>query len=321
MARVPLVFHEQYDLNFGRHVFPTQKYRLIRELLLRTAEATEADFHAPAMATEEDLRLVHDEDWVRKLRKGTVSYQEILQLEVPYSRQMVDAFWLAAGGSTLAARLALVHGAAYNVGGGFHHAFPGHGEGFCAIHDVAVAIRVLQQEGLIRKAVVVDVDVHQGNGTAAIFAGDESVFTLSIHQLHNYPAVKPPSDLDIHLEDGAGDIEYLEKLRHGLVPVLELVRPDLLFYVAGADPYLEDQLGGLNLTKDGLHARDRFVIGRALEMKIPVAITLAGGYASKVEDTVEIHANTWRAAEEAVNPGGSARNRERFKAGFQTGFQ
>lgn len=307
MARVPLVFHEQYDLNFGRHVFPTQKYRLIRELLLRTGEATVADFHAPVMASEEELRLVHDEDWVCKLRKGTISYQEILQLEVPYSRQMVDAFWLAAGGSTLAARLALAHGAAYNVGGGFHHAFPGHGEGFCAIHDVAVAIRVLQREGLIRKAVVVDVDVHQGNGTAAIFAGDNSVFTLSIHQLHNYPAVKPPSDLDIHLEDGVGDIEYLEKLRHGLVPVLELVRPDMLFYVAGADPYLEDQLGGLNLTKDGLHARDRFVIGRALEMKIPVTITLAGGYAPKVEDTVEIHANTWRAAEEAVAPGAVVR--------------
>ena len=191
MARVPLVFHEQYDLNFGQHVFPTQKYRMIRELLLRSGEVAEADIHTPETATEEELCLVHDEDWVRKLRKGTISYQEILKLEVPYSRRMVDAFWLAAGGSTLAGRLALVHGAAYNVGGGFHHAFPGHGEGFCAIHDVAVAIRVLQRERLIRKAIVVDVDVHQGNVTAAIFAGDDSVFTLSIHQLHNYPAVKP----------------------------------------------------------------------------------------------------------------------------------
>ncbi len=308
MARVPLVFHEQYDLNFGQHVFPTQKYRMIRELLLQSGEVAEADIHTPETATEEDLCLVHDEDWVRKLRKGTISYQEILKLEVPYSRRMVDAFWLAAGGSTLAGRLALVHGAAYNVGGGFHHAFPGHGEGFCAIHDVAVAIRVLQRERLIRKAIVVDVDVHQGNGTAAIFAGDDSVFTLSIHQLHNYPAVKPPSDLDINLEDGVGDIEYLEKLRHGMVPVLELVRPDMLFYVAGADPYLDDQLGGLNLTKDGLHARDRFVIGRALEMKIPVMITLAGGYATKVEDTVEIHANTWRAAEAALQSTPWSRN-------------
>jgi acetoin utilization deacetylase AcuC-like enzyme len=303
MALAPLVFHEHYDLNFGRHVFPTQKYRLIRQLLLERGEAKEADFHEPVAASDEEIRLVHDEDWVRKLRKGTISYHEILQLEVPYSRRMVDAFWLAAGGTTLTARLALQHGAAYNVGGGFHHAFPGHGEGFCAIHDVAVAIRVLQREGAIRRALVVDVDVHHGNGTAAIFAADDSVFTLSIHQLHNYPAVKPPSNLDIHLEDGVGDGEYLEKLRHGLVPVLELFRPDMLFYVAGADPYCEDQLGGLNLTKDGLHARDRLVIGRSLEMGVPVAITLAGGYAVNVEDTVEIHANTWRAAEASLAAG------------------
>lgn len=300
MALVPLVFHELYDLNFGRHVFPTQKYRLIRDSLLESGEVSDADFHLPSPSTDEDILLVHDEDWVRKLRKGTISYHEILQLEVPYSRRMVDAFWLAAGGTTLAARLALRHGAAYNVGGGFHHAFPGHGEGFCAIHDVAVAIRVLQREAAIRKALVVDVDVHHGNGTAAIFATDNSVFTLSIHQLHNYPAVKPPSNLDIHLEDGAGDTEYLEKLRHGLVPVLELFRPEILFYVAGADPYCEDQLGGLNLSKDGLQARDQLVIGRALEMGIPVAVTLAGGYAVKVQDTVEIHANTWRAAEASL---------------------
>lgn len=300
MALVPLVFHELYDLNFGRHVFPTQKYRLIRESLLASGAVSDADFHLPSPASDDDILLVHDEEWVRKLRKGTISYQEILQLEVPYSRRMVDAFWLAAGGTTLAARLAMQHGAAYNVGGGFHHAFPGHGEGFCAIHDVAVAIRVLQREAAIRKALVVDVDVHHGNGTAAIFAADNSVFTLSIHQLHNYPAVKPPSNLDIHLDDGVGDAEYLEKLRHGLVPVLELFRPDILFYVAGADPFAEDQLGGLNLSKDGLHARDRLVIGRALEMRIPVAITLAGGYAVNVEDTVDIHANTWRAAEAAL---------------------
>lgn len=300
MARVPLVYHEKYDLHFGHHVFPTQKYRMIRELLLKTGEVAESDFQVPSPASDEELLRVHQEDWVRKLQKGTMSYQEILQLEVPYSRQMVEGFWLAAGGTTLAGRLALTHGAAYNAGGGFHHAFPDHGEGFCAIHDVAVAIRALQRERLIRKAVVVDVDVHQGNGTAFIFARDKTVFTLSIHQLHNYPAVKPPSDLDINLEDGTGDFEYLDKLRHGLVPVLDLVKPDILFYVAGADPYLEDQLGGLNLTKEGLYARDNLVLSRALQMGIPAVITLAGGYANKVEDTVEIHANTWRAAEESL---------------------
>ncbi|MCU0229286.1 MAG: histone deacetylase [Bryobacterales bacterium] len=296
MQTVPLVYHEKYDLNFGRHVFPTHKYRLIRDRLLAEGQAVEEDFHQPKPAKDEDLRLVHTEDWVRKLRTGTITYQEILKLEVPYSRQMVEAFWLAAGGSIYAARLAFFHGVAYNVGGGFHHAFPGHGEGFCAINDVAVAIRVLQREGLIRKALVLDADVHQGNGTAAIFAGDPSVFTLSIHQLHNYPAEKPPSTLDIHLEDGVSDVEYLDKLRAAYVPALQLFRPDFVFYVAGADPYLEDQLGGINLSKQGLMARDRLAIERPLLMGVPVAIALAGGYAMQVEDTVDIHANTWRTA-------------------------
>ena len=301
MLKVPLIFHERYDLNFGRHVFPTQKYRLIRESLLAEGLAVPEDFHEPLAATDDEIRLVHDEDWVRKLRSGTISYREILQLEVPYSRQMVEAFWLAAGGSILAARLARQHGVAYNVGGGFHHAFPGHGEGFCAINDVAVAVRVMQREGLIRKALVLDCDVHQGNGTAAIFAKDDTVFTLSIHQLHNYPAEKPPSNLDIHLEDGVSDMEYLEKLRGAYLPALQLFRPDIVFFVAGADPYLEDQLGGINLSKSGLIARDRLVLERAILLGIPVVVVLAGGYAPRVEDTVEIHANTWKTARTVLN--------------------
>ncbi len=301
MHTVPLVYHERYDLNFGRHVFPTQKYRLIREQLLTDGLATAEDFHQPKPASDHDLRLVHTEDWVRKLRTGTVTYQEILKLEVPYSRQMVEAFWLAAGGSIYAARLAFFHGIAYNVGGGFHHAFAGHGEGFCAINDVAVAIRVLQREGLIRTALVLDADVHQGNGTASIFAKDESVFTLSIHQLHNYPAEKPPSTLDIHLEDGVSDVEYLDKLRATYVPALQLFRPDIVFYVAGADPYLEDQLGGINLSKQGLLARDRLALERPILMGIPVAVVLAGGYAMQVQDTVDIHVNTWKMAVKVRN--------------------
>ncbi|MCW5962437.1 MAG: histone deacetylase [Bryobacterales bacterium] len=301
MDKVPLVYHERYDLNFGRHVFPTEKYRLIRDRLIAEGLATDEDFHQPKAAKDGEIRLVHTEDWVRKLRNGTLTYQEILQLEVPYSRQMVEAFWLAAGGSIYAARLAFFHGIAYNVGGGFHHAFAGHGEGFCAINDVAVAIRVLQREGLIRKALVLDVDVHHGNGTADIFANDDSVFTLSIHQLHNYPAVKPLSNLDIHLEDGVSDVEYLDKLRAAYVPALQLFRPDLVFYVAGADPYLEDQLGGINLSKQGLLARDRLALERPLLMGIPVAVVLAGGYAPRVEDTVEIHVNTWKMAVTVLN--------------------
>jgi acetoin utilization deacetylase AcuC-like enzyme len=300
MAKVPLVYHERYDLNFGRHVFPSRKYRLIREFLIQEGSASPEDFQQPEAASYEDLALVHHDDWLQKLQKGSISYQEILKLEVPYSRPMVEGFWLAAGGTILAAHLAREHGVAYNVGGGFHHAFAGHGEGFCAIHDVAVAARVLQREGLIGKVLVVDGDVHHGNGTASIFADDPSVFTLSIHQQNNYPYEKPPSNLDINLNDGTADAEYLEKLRAGYGWALQLFRPDMVFYVAGADPYLEDQLGGLNLTKEGLMARDQLVVERALLMGMPVVIALAGGYAVKIEDTVEIHANTWKVATQVL---------------------
>ena len=193
----------------------------------------------------------------------------------------------------------MADGIGFNIGG-VHHAFPDHGEGFCAIHDVAVAIRSLQAEGLIERAMVVDTDVHQGNGTAAIFAGDPSVFTLSIHQYSNYPAEKPSSGLDIHLKDGVEDAEYLERLNAGLRESFETFRPQLVFYVAGADPYKEDQLGGLDLSIEGLKARDRMVFDLAVGQGTAVAVTLAGGYAVKVEDTVTIHTNTARAASEAL---------------------
>ena len=183
-------------------------------------------------------------------------------------------------------------GVGFNIGGGFHHAFPGHGEGFCAINDIAVAIRRLQRDGAIRRAMVVDCDVHHGNGTAAIFANDQSVFTLSIHQLNNYPSEKPPSSLDINLPDAIGDTEYLHRLGNGYRAALAMFHPELLIYVAGADPYFEDQLGGLCLTFDGLRERDRLVIWTALNHHVPVAIVLAGGYAESVEDTITIHANT-----------------------------
>jgi len=179
---------------------------------------------------------------------------------------------------------------------GFHHAYPGHGEGFCAIHDVAVAIRCLQREKLIERAMVVDCDVHHGNGTAAIFANDPSVFTLSIHQFNNYPYLKPPSNLDIDLEDGVRDEEYLERLAEGYLPAIEKFRPDLLMYVAGADPYHQDQLGGLMLTLDGLRLRDELVLHAALERKVPAVITLAGGYAQKLEDTITIQSGTAKVA-------------------------
>jgi acetoin utilization deacetylase AcuC-like enzyme len=295
-----LVYSEHYDLNLGEHVFPSKKFKWLHDRFLWTRFAVNEDFVAPEPASDTEVLLAHDAEWVSKLRNGTLTYQDILRLEIPYSRQMVDAFWLAAGGSILAARHALAGRIGYNVGGGFHHGFAGHGEGFCAINDIAVAIRTLQREGAVQRAMVVDCDVHHGNGTAAIFAQDSSVFTLSIHQFNNYPSEKPPSKLDIHLADGIGDAEYLHRLGNGYRAALTIFQPQLLIYVAGADPYYDDQLGGLSLTFEGLMERDRLVIHTALTQNIPVAIVLAGGYAANVEETITIHANTAKVAKELL---------------------
>ncbi len=300
MLPFKLVYHPGYDLNLGDHVFPSQKYRLVRDRLLQEGFAEPKDLIEPAAAPEDDLLLVHTADWIGRLKTGTLTFHDILRLEIPYSRKTIEAFWLAAGGTTLAARLALRDGVGFNLSGGFHHAFPDHGEGFCAVHDVAVAIRRLQREGMIERALVVDCDVHHGNGTAAIFGGDLRVFTISIHQYNNYPAIKPPSNIDIHLPDETGDEEYLERLRAAYVPACSEFRPQLVAYVAGADPYYQDQLGGLSLTMEGLRARDRLVIATALLNKSPVFVTLAGGYAIEVEDTVTIHVNTAKAAREVL---------------------
>ena len=213
---------------------------------------------------------------------------------------MVDAVWLAAGGAILAGQRALNGGFAANLAGGLHHAHPDHGEGFCAIHDVAVAIRRLQADGLARKVIVVDTDVHHGNGTAAIFAEDPSVFTLSIHQENNYPVLKPPSNIDIHLADGIADDDYLAILEKKLIEAFDEFHADLLFYIGGADPYCEDQLGGLSLTIEGLKRRDRLVFQHARRLSIPVASAPAGGYARLTEDTVRIHVNTIIAAREIL---------------------
>jgi acetoin utilization deacetylase AcuC-like enzyme len=295
-----LVYDDRYDLHLGAHVFPSRKYRLVRQALLDDAVATPEDFLRPQPAADEDVLRVHAEDYVRKLKTGKLSYMELLRLEVPYSKELVDAFWMAAGGSILAGRRALDDGVAANIGGGFHHAFHDHGEGFCAIHDVAIAIRRLQADGTIRAAMVIDTDVHQGNGTAAIFEKDDSVFTFSIHQENNYPHPKPPSNVDINLPDGTGDQDYLARLESHLLRALEAFQPDLAFYLAGADPYREDQLGGLGLTLDGLRKRDRLVFEALRDHGVPVAVTLAGGYARQVEDTVRIHVNTILAARDVA---------------------
>jgi acetoin utilization deacetylase AcuC-like enzyme len=300
MLPFKLVYHERYDLNLGAHVFPSQKFRLIAEALRAEGIATTADFLRPEPASDEDILRVHTADWVRKLKTGTLTASEVMKLEVPYSPELVEAVWLAAGGTILAAQSALRDGFGANLGGGFHHAYPGHGEGFCAIHDVAVAIRRLQADKAVRRAMVVDTDVHHGNGTAAIFAGDESVFTISIHQENNYPPHKPPSNIDLNMWDRADDVEYLGELIPVVQKSLGDFRPEIVFYVGGADPFCEDQLGGLALTKRGLSERDRKVFEEVRRRGIPVATTLAGGYARRVEDTVRIHVNTILAAREVA---------------------
>jgi acetoin utilization deacetylase AcuC-like enzyme len=295
-----LIYDHRYDLNLGDHVFPSQKYRLVYEALLQSGIADSSDFLSPAPATDEDVLQVHTPGYVRKLKTDSLSRAELQQLEIPYSYELIEACWLAAGGSILAAQRALQDGWSANIGGGFHHACPDHGEGFCVLHDVAIAIRRLQSDVAIERAMVVDTDVHHGNGTATIFAGDDAVFTLSIHQLHNYPFIKPPSTMDINLPDGVEDDDYLAILEEHLQKAFSTFSPQIIFYVAGADPYREDQLGGLALTMAGLARRDALVMEYARKHKCPLVITLAGGYARRVEDTVAIHVGTILAARNAA---------------------
>ncbi|MBI3982781.1 MAG: histone deacetylase [Gemmatimonadetes bacterium] len=293
---MPVVWHEAYEVDIGPHVFPTAKYRLIRDRLLRERTVAPDDIRTPPPASDEELGLVHTPEYLDKIRNDRLNLAERMTLEVPFSPALREASWLCAGGSILTARLARETGAAVHLGGGFHHAYPDHGEGFCLINDFAVAIRALQRSGEIHRAAVIDCDVHHGNGTAAIFADDVSVFTFSMHQENNYPAWKPPSDIDVGLEDGAGDAEYLAALEAHLHGAIARHRPDFVWYLAGADPYEEDQLGGLGLTMTGLKRRDELVLGWCRGNGIPVAVALAGGYARRQDDTIEIHCNTVRVA-------------------------
>ena len=291
-------YSDKYSLPLGEHVFPAAKYRLTKQRLLEQAICAEADFVEPGRALDEEIALVHTPEYIDKLKHGRFSDAELTRMEVPYSAALVEAFRVAAGGTIAACRQALRGSCAVTLCGGFHHAFPDHGEGFCLINDVAVAIRTLQRSDVIRRALTVDCDVHHGNGTAEVFRQDPSVFTLSIHQRDNYPYTKPPSDIDIHLEDRTRDETYLLRLGQGLASALGAFRPDLIVYLAGADPYELDQLGGLALTMEGLRRRDRLVFETARNAGIPVAVTLAGGYARKVDDTIAIHVNTVRTAKE-----------------------
>ncbi len=296
MADLPVVHHEDYEVDIGAHVFPTRKYRLVLGRLLSEGTITESQIRKPEPVTDEDVALVHTPEYVDKINNDTLSVPEQMLLEVPFSRELRDGMWLCAGGSLLAGGLALEHGVSVHLGGGFHHAYPDHGEGFCLINDVAVALGMLRRDGAIGRAAVVDLDVHHGNGTAASFAHEPDVFTFSMHQQNNYPAWKPPSDLDLGLEDRTDDATYLAALGHHLPQIMERHQPDLVFYLAGADPYEHDQLGGLGLTLDGLRRRDELVFRSSANAGVPVAVALAGGYAVQPDDTVEIHCNTVREA-------------------------
>lgn len=292
MTRPPgIVYSDGYYADIGVHVFPMKKFQLIRDEIVRRGLVHDEEIRIPEPASVEDVLLVHDRAYVDKLVHGTLSVLEEAVLELPYSKQLVEASFLCAGGSILAARLALERGIGINLAGGFHHAFPDHGEGFCVFNDAAIAVRVLQRESRIRRAAVIDVDVHQGNGTAAIFRDDPTVFTFSIHEEENYPAIKPPSDQDVGLETGADGGIYLAALTHWVPKILERHVPDLMAYIAGADPFEEDQLGRLRLTREDLRRRDRLVFDAARSRGIPVVAFLAGGYARTLEDTVAIQAD------------------------------
>ena len=286
-----IIYSQRYELDLGGHVWPTAKYRLIAERLQGSGRVAADGFDAPRCCTWDDLALVHSEEYLGKVRVLELSDEEIRTLELPLSRTLVEGFRLMVGGTVAAAEFALDDGRAAHLGGGLHHAFPGHGEGFCLFNDVAVAVRRAQQGRRITRAAIVDCDVHHGNGTAVVFDRDPSVFTFSIHQQHIYPVFKPRSTLDIGLDDGATDGQYLERLRPALERVIES-KPELIFYLAGADPFHGDRLGGLALTHDGLRARDREVCSAAARAGVPLVVVLAGGYAADIEDTVRAHVNT-----------------------------
>lgn len=292
------VWSPEYEVDIGVHVFPTAKYRLIREKLLADGTCSKEDFLVPVPATKEQLLLVHTRDYLEDLHDLRRT-ERTMYSELPLRHEIINGYYLAAGGTILACRAAVAVSphVSCHIGGGFHHAFANHAEGFCYINDIAVAARVLQQENLAQRVLVIDLDLHQGNGTAHIFAGDPTVFTISVHQENNYPQ-KQKSDIDIGLSDYADDDEYLSHLEEIVPEILDSQNPDLVIFVAGADPYQDDQLGNLKVTIHGLAERDQLVLSETIKRNIPVVTVTAGGYAQHVMDTVQIHAQTCQIAAE-----------------------
>lgn len=290
-------YHPEYyvDLPPG-HPFPMHKYPALHRRLLAERVIDATGVMVPDAAPLAWLERVHTRDYLAKLEDGTLSPAEVRRLGVPWSARMWRRSRLAAAGSVLAARAALDDGIAGNLAGGTHHAFADRGEGFCVLNDAAIAIRVLQHEGRIARALIVDLDVHQGNGTAEIFAADDDIFTFSVHGERNYPSRKARSTLDVGLPDGTGDTAYLEVLSAHLPEVFDAARADIVFYLAGVDPAAGDRYGKLALSEDGLRRRDRLVLLAARERGVPLVVLLAGGYAPDPERTAALHANTFREA-------------------------
>jgi acetoin utilization deacetylase AcuC-like enzyme len=306
ICNFPVVYSARYRIDIGAHVFPTSKYSLVHARLLESGMLLPSGVVEPEPASWGDLALVHTPEYLATMRDGSLTAEDLAELQLPWSVDIVEGFRTMVGGTVQAARLACGldqseiedRRLSIHLGGGLHHAFAGHGEGFCPFNDVAVAVRVLQERGIERVAII-DLDVHHGNGTAFIFESDPRVFTFSMHQQHNYPVWKPRGSLDIGLPDGTRDRTFLDHLQKAL-PTVMASHPHCVFYLAGADPYEDDQLGGLGLTQEGLRARDRMVIEAIRRADVPLVITLAGGYARRIEDTVAIHVATIEEAARAL---------------------
>ncbi|MBI4831632.1 MAG: histone deacetylase [Candidatus Lindowbacteria bacterium] len=287
-----IVYSDKYFANIGPHVFPAQKYRLTYEMLEKDGhlKSPHVKLLQPRMPTRDELMLVHENKYLDDVLNYRIT-PATFSSELPMKREVVEAFLLSSGGTLVAAESAVSAGRSINLGGGFHHAFPDHAEGFCFFNDVAMACRALLKEKKAARIAVVDCDLHQGNGTAYIFRDEPNVFTFSIHQENNYP-IKQKSDLDIGLDDGVGDEEYLAKLGGAIERIQKEFKPDFVFYLAGADPFEDDQLGSLELTHEGFKRREDMVIGTFCDAKVPVCVVLAGGYSRDVWDTVKIHYST-----------------------------
>ena len=282
------------------HRFPMEKYARLRAALLASGDFSESDFHLPPAASDEELARAHDPEYIAAVSCGELEISAQKAIGFPWSPGMVERSRRSAGATLAACRAAFADGVSANLAGGTHHAFRDRGEGFCVFNDAAVAARAMQAEGRAQRVLIVDCDVHQGNGTASILRGDDSIFTFSIHGARNFPFEKETSDLDIELPDGCNDDAYLLQLNHGLDTAFDLARPDLVIYLAGADPYHDDRLGRLALSFAGLAERDRRVFGRCKSLGLPLAVAMAGGYARQIDDTVAIHAKTIRLARQIL---------------------